>query len=48
MEVRGIHLLSGLPRTVTIKAAEIRESMLEPLSDIITAIKRTLERTPQN
>ncbi|TVU54540.1 MAG: rod shape-determining protein [Arthrospira sp. PLM2.Bin9] len=46
MEVRGIHLLSGLPRTVTIKAAEIRESMLEPLSDIITAIKRTLELTP--
>lgn len=46
MEVRGIHLLSGLPRTVTIKAAEIRESMLEPLSSIIDAIKRTLERTP--
>ncbi|NES07590.1 MAG: rod shape-determining protein [Okeania sp. SIO2F4] len=46
MEVRGIHLLSGLPRTVTVKAAEIRESLTEPLSIIIEAVKRTLERTP--
>lgn len=46
MEVRGLHLLSGLPRTVTIKAPEIRESMAEPLSVIIEAVKRTLERTP--
>ncbi|WP_263971625.1 rod shape-determining protein [Leptolyngbya ohadii] len=46
MEVRGLHLLSGLPRTVTIKGPEIRESMAEPLSVIIEAVKRTLERTP--
>jgi rod shape-determining protein MreB len=46
MEVRGLHLLSGLPRTVTIKSAEIRESMSEPLSVIVEAVKRTLEITP--
>ena len=46
MEVRGLHLLSGLPRTITIKGPEIRESMLEPLSMIIEAVKRTLEKTP--
>ncbi|MBI1242594.1 rod shape-determining protein [Umezakia ovalisporum] len=46
MEVRGLHLLSGLPRTVTLKAPEIRECMLEPLSVIVEAVKRTLERTP--
>ncbi|MDG2990400.1 rod shape-determining protein [Candidatus Synechococcus calcipolaris G9] len=46
MEVRGLHQLSGLPRTVMIKTAEIRESMSEPLSMIIEALKRTLERTP--
>ncbi|MDY7019995.1 MAG: rod shape-determining protein [Cyanobacteriota bacterium] len=46
MEVRGIHLLSGLPRTVTIKSPEVRESMSEPLSIILDAVKRTLERTP--
>jgi rod shape-determining protein MreB and related proteins len=41
-----LHMLSGLPRTVTIKAPEIRESMSEPLSVIVEAVKRTLERTP--
>lgn len=46
MEVRGLHLLSGLPRTVTVKGPEIRESMSEPLLVIIEAVKRTLERTP--
>ena len=46
MEVRGLHLLSGLPRTVSIKGPEIRESMAEPLAVIIDAVKRTLERTP--
>jgi rod shape-determining protein MreB and related proteins len=46
MEVRGLHLLSNLPRTVVIDATEIRESMTEPLSRIVDAVKRTLERTP--
>jgi len=46
MEVRGLHLLSGLPRTVSIKGPEIRESMVEPLAVIIEAVRRTLERTP--
>ena len=46
MEVRGLHLLSGLPRIVAVKAAEIRESLNEPLSIIVEAVKRTLERTP--
>lgn len=46
MEVRGLHILSGLPRTVTIKVGEIRESMIEPLQVIVEAIKKTLESTP--
>lgn len=46
MDVRGLHLLSGLPRTVTVKSPEMREAMSEPLSVIIEAVKRTLERTP--
>ena len=46
LEVRGLHLLSGLPRTVTVNSTEVRECMVEPLSAIVEAIKRTLERTP--
>ncbi|MGB7416589.1 MAG: rod shape-determining protein [Thermosynechococcaceae cyanobacterium] len=46
IDVRGLHLLSGLPRTVLVKGPEIRESMTEPLSSIVEAVKRTLERMP--
>lgn len=45
LEVRGLHMLSGLPRTVVIKGPEIRESMSEPLLVIVESVKRTLEST---
>ena len=46
LEVRGLHLLSGLPRSVTLTSGEIREAMAETLSKIVEAVKGTLERTP--
>ena len=45
-EVRGLHLSSGLPRSITLTSGEIREAMADPLNKIVEAIKRTLERTP--
>ncbi|MBX9878909.1 MAG: rod shape-determining protein [Candidatus Obscuribacterales bacterium] len=45
-EVRGLNLINGLPRTVTISRGEVREALSEPLVSIVEAIKRTLERTP--
>ena len=46
MDVRGLHLLSGLPRTISVRAGDLREAMTEPLNVIVEAVKRTLERTP--
>jgi rod shape-determining protein MreB len=46
LEVRGLSLLSGLPRVVTVSRGEIREAIREPLIQIVAAVKRTLERTP--
>jgi len=46
MQVRGLHLLSGLPRSITLTSGEIREAMVDPLNKIVEAVKRTLERTP--
>ncbi len=46
LEVRGLNLLNGLPRTVLISRPEVREAMAEPLQAIIDSIKRTLERIP--
>jgi len=44
MEVRGRDLISGLPRKTTITAGEIREALQEPVTHIIEAVTRTLER----
>ncbi len=46
LEVSGLHILSSLPRTISISEAEIRECMVDPISAIIDAVKRTLEQTP--
>ncbi len=46
IDVRGLSLLNGMPRTITISRGEVREAMHEPLWSIVEAVKRTLERTP--
>ncbi|MDR5684108.1 MAG: rod shape-determining protein [Armatimonadota bacterium] len=46
VDVRGRDLVSGLPRTVRMTSAEIREAMAEPIATIVDAVKQTLERTP--
>jgi rod shape-determining protein MreB len=45
-EVRGRHLVSGLPTAVTLHSEEIREAMAPPLREIMQAIRDTLEQTP--
>jgi rod shape-determining protein MreB len=45
-QVRGRDLVSGLPKTVTLSDAEVREALTDPLEAIITAIKEALEVTP--
>jgi len=44
--VKGRDLISGIPRTLVINDAEIREALIEPISTIINAIKVALENTP--
>lgn len=46
MEVKGQDLVAGLPKTLTITSEEIRNAIEEPISEIISAIRQTLERTP--
>ncbi len=45
-DVRGLNLINGLPRTVTVSRGEVREAIGEPLNTIVEAVRRTLERTP--
>lgn len=44
MEVRGRDTITGMPRKTTVTSEEIREALSEPVSAIIEAVKRTLER----
>ncbi len=46
MEVRGRDLITGTPKTIEITSSEIRNALREPVSQIIDAIKKALERTP--
>lgn len=45
-EVRGRDLVSGLPKTVEVSAAEIQDALSEPVRVIVEAVKITLEHTP--
>ena len=44
MEVAGRDTISGLPRKILITSEEIRKALQEPVSAIIEAVARTLER----
>jgi rod shape-determining protein MreB len=45
-EIRGRDLVTGLPKTVTITTEEIRAAIEEPTSQIVDAVKATLDATP--
>jgi rod shape-determining protein MreB len=46
MDVKGRDLVSGLPKTVRIDSAGVRDAMQEPISRIVNAVRRALETTP--
>ncbi len=45
-EIRGRDLVSGLPKTVVVNTAEVRDAIEEPVSAIVDAVKITLDKTP--
>ncbi len=46
IEIRGRNLVDGLPKNVTVSAAEVRDAITESLMKIVDAIRLTLEKTP--
>ena len=46
MEIKGRDLVAGVPKTVEINDEEIRDSLLEPINQIVEAVRIGLERTP--
>jgi len=46
MEIKGRDIVAGIPKTVTITDAEIRDSLLDPINQVVEAVRVSLERTP--
>ena len=45
LEVRGRDLVAGLPKTVEVTSAEIRDALSEPIGAIVDRVKSVLEHT---
>lgn len=45
-EVKGRDLIAGAPKTIEVTSDEIREALSDPISEVIEAIKNSLEKTP--
>jgi rod shape-determining protein MreB len=46
MEIKGRHLVEGVPKTITISDSEIRVALAETVNVIVDAVRIALERTP--
>ena len=46
MEIKGRHLIEGVPKTITVTDEEIREALTETVNVIVDAVRVALERTP--
>ncbi len=46
IQVKGRDLIGGVPKTTEVSSVEIREALNEAVSQIVDAVKQSLERTP--
>ncbi len=46
IQVKGRDLVGGIPKTTEVSSVEIREALTENVTQIVEAVKQTLERTP--
>jgi rod shape-determining protein MreB and related proteins len=46
LDIRGRDLITGLPKTIEISSHEISEALQETVSNIVDAVKVTLEKSP--
>ncbi len=46
MDIRGRDLITGLPKTITIRSSEMLEALMEPAMMIVDSVHAVLEKTP--
>ena len=45
-EVKGRDLIAGAPKIIEVTSDEIRDALADPISEVVEAIKVSLEKTP--
>ncbi len=46
MEVKGRDLVAGAPKTIEITSSQVHDALMDPLSEVVDAVKTALEKTP--
>jgi rod shape-determining protein MreB len=46
MEVKGRDLVAGAPKTIEISSSQINDALMDPLSEVVDAVRTALEKTP--
>lgn len=46
MEIKGRDLVAGAPKTIEITSSQVNDALMDPLSQIVDAVRSALEKTP--
>ena len=46
MEIKGRDLVAGAPKTIEITSSQVNDALMDPLSEVVDAVRTALEKTP--
>ena len=46
MEIKGRDLVTGAPKTIEITSSQVNDALMDPLSEMVDAVRTALEKTP--
>ena len=46
MEIKGRDLVAGAPKTIEISSSQVYDALMDPLSEVVDAVRTALEKTP--
>jgi rod shape-determining protein MreB len=46
MEIKGRDLVAGAPKTIEITSSQVYDALMDPLSEVVDAVRTALEKTP--
>ncbi len=46
LEIKGRDLVAGAPKTIEITSSQVNDALMDPLSEVVDAVRTALEKTP--